>query len=251
MKAAVLAAGATGTLAPAAEATYKALVPVAQRPMVGYVVDALQAAEQVDEVFVVAGPQGPLPTEAIGGVRQTNAAGEAFSDSVAAAARSAGNGILLLATADIPLLTPGAVDDTAKFALDSGADLTYTMAEADKVAAAFPGTRRTAVRLREGRFTGGNLVVAASDSLLQALETIQAAFGRRKNVIGLAMLLGPTFIARLALGLLTVEAVAARGSEILRCKAAVHLTSHPEVAFDVDKPSDLEAAEAAINGWRS
>ncbi len=246
MKAVVLAGGATGRLGPAAEATCKALVPLAGRPMVRYVVEALEAAERVGEVIVVVGPRGPLPADAVGRARQTTAAGEAFSDTVAAAARHGGNGPILLATADIPLLTPQAVDDAAQFALDSGADLTYTMADVEEVAAAFPGTRRTSVRLREGRFTGGNLVVADRDTLLHSLAAIQAAFARRKSIIGLTLLLGPLFLVRLALGRLTVEAAARRGSEILGCSVSVHLTTYPEVAFDVDKPSDLAAAEAVI-----
>jgi GTP:adenosylcobinamide-phosphate guanylyltransferase len=247
MKAAVLAGGAIGRLAPAAEATCKALVPLAGRPMVRYVVEALEAAERISEVTVVGGPRGPFPAEAVGRAKQATAASEAFSDTVAAAARSGGNGPILLATADIPLLTPQAVDETAQFALDSGADLTYTMADVEQVAAAFPGTRRTSVRLREGRFTGGNVVVAGSDTLLHALPAIQAAFARRKSIIGLTLLLGPLFLVRLALGQLTVAAAARRGSEILDCSVSVHLSTHPEVAFDVDKLSDLAAAEAAIN----
>jgi GTP:adenosylcobinamide-phosphate guanylyltransferase len=216
--------------------------------MVRYVVDALRAAEHVGDVTVICGPGGPLPPDAVDGVRQTTAASKAFSDTVAAAARSGGNGPVLLVTADVPLLTPQAVDQTARFALDRGADLTYTMAEAEQVAAAFPETKRTSVRLREGRFTGGNLVVADRDSLLHSLAVIQAAFARRKSIIGLALLLGPVFVVRLALGRLTIEAVARRGSEVLGCSIAVHLTKHPEVAFDVDKPSDLAAAEAAMAG---
>lgn len=246
MKAAVLAGGKAGALTPALPTAYKALVPIAGRPMVQYVVEALQAAECVDEVVVICGPQGLLPPEAVGGVKQVSAASGAFSDTVAAAARIAENSRVLLATADTPLLTPGAADDTVRFGLDSEADLTYTMADAARVAAAFPGSKRTTVRLREGRFTGGNMVVAASDTLLLALKTIESAFARRKSIIGLALLLGPVFLVRLALGLLNVEAAAARGSEILGCKIAVHLTPYPEIAFDVDKPSDLIAAERAI-----
>jgi molybdopterin-guanine dinucleotide biosynthesis protein A len=247
LKAAVLAGGLAGKLVPTAEATYKALVPVADRPMVGYVVEALGAAQQIGEVIVVSGPQGLLPASAIGDARQATAASTTFGDTVAAAARAAGNGLLLLATADIPLLTPEAADDTVAFALDSGADLTYTIADVEGVLAAFPGTTRTSVRLQEGRFTGGNLVVAQADSLLQGMAAIQNAFGRRKSILGLALLLGPLFVLRLALGRLTVEAAAARGSEILGCSVAVHLSRYPEVAFDVDKPSDLAAAEAALN----
>ncbi len=247
MKAAVLAGGKAGALMPADPTAYKALVPIAGRPMVQYVVEALQAAECVDEVVVICGPRSLLPPEAVGGAKQVSATSEAFSDTVAAAARTAENSRVLLATADTPLLTPEGADDTVRFGLDSEADLTYTMADAAQVAAAFPGSKRTTVRLREGRFTGGNMVVAASETLLLALKTIESAFTRRKSIIGLALLLGPVFLVRLALGQLTVEAAAARGSEILGCKIAVHLTPHPEIAFDVDKPSDLRTAERAID----
>jgi CTP:molybdopterin cytidylyltransferase MocA len=214
--------------------------------MVQYVVEALREARTVEETFIVAGPGERLPAAAVASAEQVRAAGESFADTIAAAARHVGQGLLVVATADLPLLTAAAVDDAAQAALDSGADLTYTVAEVGSVLAAFPGNRRTSVRLREGRFTGGNLVVASASALLHSVETIQAAFGRRKSVVGLALLLGPMFIARLALGLLTFEGVAARAAQLLDCRVAVHVTPYPEIAFDVDKPSDLQAAKAAL-----
>lgn len=242
-----MAAGQGGELAASAGVDSRALVPVGGRPLVTRVVEALQGAESLERVVVVHAPGRPLPEQAVLGAPQVGAAGERFSDTIAAAAREGGDGFVCLVTADLPLLTPAAVDESVKFALDSGADLTYTIAEAGMVAEAFPGTVRTIVRLREGRFTGGNLVVARAASLLTGLERIETAFGRRKSIVGLTMLLGPMFLLRVAFGRLSVADAAARGAQIMGCRVAVHATRYPAVGFDVDKPSDLEVAERLLS----
>jgi GTP:adenosylcobinamide-phosphate guanylyltransferase len=244
---AVLAGGGRSDFAAAHGVETKALIRVAGRPLVTYVVEALQAAKSIDEVVVVCSPGGLLPDEAVLAARQITASGEGFEDSVAAAARASSASHVCLVTADLPALTGEAVDATAKFALDSDADLTYTISEIGKVAEAFPGTVRTTVRLREGEFTGGNFIVARPEALLGALATIGSAFGRRKSIVGLTLLLGPMFLLRLVLGRLSVADAAARGEQILGCRVAVHESPYPEIGFDVDKPSDLELAEALLS----
>jgi len=243
---AVLAGGGASDFAAAHGVATKALIPVAGRPMVAYVVEALRAAQTVTDIVVVCGPGGCLPEAAVVGARQVTAEGEGFSDTVAAGARAAGDGFVCLVTGDLPALTGECVDATVKFALDSGADLTYTMAEVGRVAERFPGTLRTVVRLREGRYTGGNLAVARPDALLKSLARIESAFGRRKSIVGLTLLLGPMFLLRLGLGRLSVADAAARGAAILGCRVAVHASDYPEIGFDVDKPSDLELAEKLL-----
>jgi len=245
---AILAAGKGGGLAESAGVPVKALVPVAGRPLVTYVVAALQGARTLDDVVVICGPGAPLPEEAVLGARQVGAAGEGFSDTISAAAHAAGDGLVCVVTADLPALTPRSVDATVKFALDSGADLTYTIADVGAVAEAFPGTVRTVVSLREGRFTGGNLAVARPEALLDGLARIESAFGRRKSIVGLTLLLGPMFLLRLLFGRLSVADAAARGAALLGCSVAVYASPHPEIGFDVDKPSDLDLAERLLAG---
>jgi GTP:adenosylcobinamide-phosphate guanylyltransferase len=244
---AILAAGKGGDLADSVGVSAKALVPVAGRPLVTYVVEALQNAQTLDDVVVIHGPDAPLPEEAVLGARQVMAAGDSFSDTITAAVEAADEGLVCLVTADLPALTPESVDATVKFALDSGADLTYTMADVGAVAEAFPGTVRTVVSLREGRFTGGNLAVARREALLNGLARIESAFGRRKSIVGLTLLLGPMFLLRLLVGRLSVADAAARGGAILGCRVAVYASPHPEIGFDVDKPSDLELAERLLS----
>jgi len=246
LKAVVLAAGVGGDLADSMGVPAKALVPINGIPMARYVVAALDACQTISETVLITSPRAKLPDDATGGAKQIHAAGEKFSDTIAAAARIDGDGPIVIVTADLPCLTPESVDATANFALDSGAHFTYTMADADMCESSYPGTKRTAVRLREGRFTGGNIVVARRDILLHCLELLNSLFGNRKNVLRLAMMLGPGVLIRLALGTLSVEQAAARGSKILGGEVAVHASQYAEIAFDVDKPSDLEAAKVAL-----
>ncbi len=246
VKAVVMAAGAGGEFADSMGVPAKALVPIDGVPMVRYVVEALAACQTVSETVLVTSPRAKLPDDATGGVKQVHAAGEKFSDTIAAAARIEGDGQIAIITADLPCLTPESVDATVNFALDSGADFTYTIADADMCESSYPGTKRTSIRLCEGRFTGGNIAVARRSTLLQCQELLNSLFGNRKNVPRLAMMLGAGVLIRIALGTLTLEQAAARASKILGGEVAVHASQHAEIAFDVDKPSDLEAAKVAF-----
>lgn len=247
----ILAAGGASDFAGAYGVPTKALIPVAGRPLVTYVVEALRAAHGLCDLVIIRSPESLLPESATLGVPQVPAAGTRFRDSIVAAAEAAKNDPLCIVTADLPALTPRSIDATINFALDSGADLTYTIVEADAVARAFPGSTRTTVRLKEGRFTGGNAVVVRVETLLTSLARIERAFGRRKSIIGLTMLLGPLFLWRLARGRLSVEEAAARGATILGCRVAVYVSPYPEIGFDVDKPSDLEVAEKVLSRSQS
>jgi hypothetical protein len=55
------------------------------------------------------------------------------------------------------------------------------------------------------------------------------------------------FLLRLLVGRLSVADAAARGGAILGCRVAVYASPHPEIGFDVDKPSDLELAERLLS----
>jgi 2-phospho-L-lactate guanylyltransferase (CobY/MobA/RfbA family) len=162
-------------------------------------------------------------------------------------ALEAGEARLLVATADIPFLTGVAVADFLERAREIGAGFAWPIVPAEACEAAFPGTRRTTLRLREGTFTGGNLALLDPAFLREREAVLRAAYARRKSVVGLARLLGAPLLLRLAAsrvapGLLSVAHAEAAVGRVLGVKTRAVVSHFAELGADVDKPEDLDAA---------
>lgn len=153
---------------------------------------------------------------------------------------------LLVVTADIPFLTPDAITALLKEAPD--ADFVYTIIPAALCQAAFPEMRRTTLRIAEGEFTGGNVVLLNPAFLRTSEAVVRKAYALRKNVPGLAALLGPTTIlrllaSRLAPTLLTLPQLEAAVSRLLGgARARALVSPFPGVGADVDHPEDVALA---------
>jgi CTP:molybdopterin cytidylyltransferase MocA len=231
-----------------AGASYRAVIPLAGRPMVEYVLQALREAECISQVVLV----GPDEVQA--------AADAALFDDAAPSgsglAESLFNGIqrldqegeVLAVTGDIPLLTPLATCDFVDRALASGADVSYCIIPKEDCEARFPGARRTYAHVREGRFTGGNFTLLRADIAAAKEDLIRRLYLSRKSVFQLANILGPSFVIRLAFGMLGIEDVERRAAQILGARVKAVISHHPEIGFDVDKPSDLEAVRSIMEG---
>src|SRR5207249_831345 len=134
----------------------RGLIPIQGRPMVGYVLSALEDAASAGEAVVV-GPAALSP--ALRGTRLVLEGPDLLFNIVAGLSALPGDGPALLLTSDIPFLTGIAVDDFIERSLSTGADLCYPIISESASLTQFPGMRRTYARLREGRFTGGNMML--------------------------------------------------------------------------------------------
>jgi CMP-2-keto-3-deoxyoctulosonic acid synthetase len=148
---------------------------------------------------------------------------------------------LLVVTADIPLLTPRAIDDFISRAESLAADIVYPIVNQEQCENRFPGQKRTYVRLKEGTFTGGNIMLLRGRFIRQQQFLIERVYAMRKKPLKLAGMLGFSLILRLCLGLVSLSEVEQAAGRLIRGRAKAVITTFPEVAFDVDKPADLEA----------
>lgn len=246
MKAVVLAgqpnSGALGNF----REPWEALVPVLGRPMVEYVVDALLAACSVDGVVVV-GPASERPGVRV--VEPGSSVWDNLAAGVAALAASEETARVLVATADIPLLTPAAVDALVAAGSDD-VDVVYPVVPKAVCDAQLPGTRRTYVRLREGLFTGGNLFML-NPSVLERVRTIgERLVGHRKSPRQLARDVGAGILFKFMLGRLALGDIEERVAQRFGVRGKAVVFPYAEVGVDIDKPSDLSLAERALGRGR-
>lgn len=225
---------------------HKALMPIAGQPTINWVVQALLEAERVGPVVVVTETEevrAALPAT----VARVAPEGTGFVDSIAAGvAHFPQAERVLLCTCDLPLLTAAAVDDFIARALDTNAELCYSIVRASRLEE-LPGRQhRTVIRLREGRFTGGNLAYLGKAFVEREGARLTRAFAGRKNPIKLAALFGLYFIWRLLWGRLSLAEILAKAESLLGVPVAVVDSHHVEICIDLDKPEHVEIAEEML-----
>ena len=247
--AAVIAGGRWKGETPAGMTEWRALSPVAGRPMVAYILDALAAAKTIHDTILV-GP--PELSEAFPSIHRLDPTPTLTGNVLAVSQYAAGKGRILLVGSDIPLLTPQSVDNFIHACSSTDAKLYYPVIPKDVVLSRYPDMRRTFLKLRDGVYTGGNLILADPQFLLDSGPKVQALYNARKSPFGIARILGPQLLIRMVLTaaagipLLDIPLAARLVGRALGAPVAGITVNDPEIGADLDSIDELPAFERAL-----
>jgi molybdopterin-guanine dinucleotide biosynthesis protein A len=223
----------------------RALIEVGGKPMLLRVVEGLRESELCGPITVI----GKVPPSDY--YSRLPDKGDFVSNTVSGAVANEDAPFVLICTCDLPFLTGESVTDFLTAALEkatqSGASVIYPVVAVGRCYQRFPGLKRTALKLKEDRFTGGNLMLARPQFLISQRQRIADAYRARKSPLRLANMLGWDMIFRLLVSqtlmpnLLTLPLLEKRISQLIAGPARVFVSAYPEIATDVDKPSDYAA----------
>lgn len=166
--------------------------------------------------------------------------GERMVDNLAAGARALQAEQLLVCSCDIPLVIAAELNEFVDAARARNLDIAYPIVPRAVCESAFPGGRRTYARLRDGEFTGGNAVLLPRVRVPALVDLANVAYGARKNPARLARMLGAALVLKFITKTLRIADVETRAGRILGCHAGAVQVKGAAIAFDVDKPHDLE-----------
>ncbi|MCL6451655.1 MAG: nucleotidyltransferase family protein [Acetobacteraceae bacterium] len=235
-----------GKLKECSAAPFEALVPIKGRPMIRYVVDALRGSKAVEQVVVV-GPVAELTPVVEGdGLRLVAPVGNIIDNALEGIRALPRDKKVLVATADIPLITAGMIDGFLDLCSRRDADFYYPIIERRLAEERFPNVKRTYVPIREGVFTGGNVVLLEPDAALRSADRARRFIDYRKSPLKMASILGWGFLFRLVTKSLSVPDLEVKISRLFDLRGVAVFCPYPEIGVDVDKPSDLELAEAVM-----
>jgi len=230
----------------------KGLIPIAGRPMISYVVEALGGAQHVGPIVVVGllpeeSPPFSVPISHVPDHGDMLANAEAgICHALAQAPHLAG---VLISSADLPLLTPAVVDDFIEECLLTEHDLYYGVVERSVMEGRFPASRRTYVRLTDGEFAGGDLILMRTGVMMANQELWRRLAQARKNPIRQAFMLGGLWpLAKLLTHRMSLAEAVQRVSRALQIRGRAVVCACPEVGMDVDKPFQLEIARTELEG---
>lgn len=242
--------GKTDALLETAGAENKALIPIAGKPMVKWVTDALAGSRYVDRLCLVGLDEscgidfGPKPVVFVPDQ------GRLTKNLWAGAARvlqdTTNRERILVCACDIPLITTAIVDDHIATMLASQHDLYYTAVDRATMLARFPASRRSYTHLRDGVLCGGDLNMASGQAAESNKELWDDLLEARKSALRQAWRVGIWPLVQLATGTLSIAAAERRAEKILGLKCHVVRTPHAEIGMDVDKPFQLDIVRAEL-----
>ena len=239
----------------AAGVSCKVLAPVGGRPMLERVLDALGASAWVAG-GLVCGPAAPLVHQEPRlrslldrpGLSWVAPEGSPCRSVLSALDRLEGAFPVLVTTGDHALLTREMVDRFCAASAASGGDLTAGLAPWRSVMEAYPGTRRTRTRFRDGPFCGCNLFAFLTPASRQAAVLWREVETERKKPLRIIRRLGWGTLLRYAAGRLTLEEGLRRISRRMGLRVNAVILPQPEAAIDVDSEADWRFADAIAAG---
>ena len=217
----------------------RALAEIGGVPMVRHVLRALRAAETIDRVLLVA-PEGfPDQPEA----DERVVAGGGLEENIARGLeRIADRPFFLVVTADVPFLTPEAVDDYVRRSAALDVDCCFPGIPRAACERRFPGMRRTYVPIGKEAYTAGNLVFQRSATYAKQAALLREAYRRRKNPLFMARLIGVRNVVKFLARRLSLDDINAAASKLLGVRCRIVVSEFAEIGTDVDRPEDLLVA---------
>ena len=229
----------------------KALIPLAGKPMVTWVVEALYGSGIINNIVIVGLRADEIDLSGFP-VHFVEPAGGLIDNILVALARAREINPtaqkMILASSDIPLITPEIVCGYIEECGSQEADIYYTVVEQKTMEARFPDSRRTFVPfLKDGKFSGGDMFLADVTAPERTdVDLFRSLTSVRKNYFKEARLAGFGFIIRFLLRMMTLEEAAARVSKVVNLDVRAVNTRYAELGMDLDKPRQYEMIRSIL-----
>lgn len=221
----------------------KAFLPLGGRCMAEYVVEALVNSEMIGRVFLVA-PAKEISMNFISGVI---CGGKTLFESLCLGLRGIPNPTkkVLIVASDLPLLSPKSICNFISNAKEFEADLYYPFVERGDSEARFPDLPHTWLKLKEGVFCGGGVVLVNPERFKDLSELAKKVTTYRKAPWRLVALFGLLNMIKFAMRCLKVKELEKKGTQLLGFPVKGIQSHDPEIAFNVDDAEGfLRAAQA-------
>ncbi len=240
-------------VAKAADVRCKSLAPVGGAPMVFRVLEALRSSCSVEE-RILCGPPGTVMAQeselrdyvAAGGVKWFENRPTPSASAYHVLQQLPEKTPVLLTTSDHALLSPQIIDYFCRQSLVSACDVVAAVARHEEVTTAYPETRRTSYRFKDGAYCSCNLFAFLTPQARAAALFWRQVENQRKSPLRIIRAFGWTSVLRYVSGGMTLTGAMDRVSHRLGFKAGVVILPFPEAAIDVDSVRDWHAVRRIV-----
>ncbi len=226
----------------------KALLEIAGKPMIQWVLDALGNAKNVDNVIIT----GISPKSKITCKKPMyfiSNQGRMLANIVAGVDKSLElnkkNQYVLIVSSDIPAISSAQVDWLIETCMQTEDDLYYGICPREVMEARYPTSKRTYTHLKDIDLCGSDINIAHVDMAgPEYLDMWEKLIGNRKNPIAQAALIGLDTFFQVFTRSITLDQAVKKASDRLKINGRAIVWNEAEPCMDVDKPHQLELMRA-------
>ncbi len=221
----------------------KAMIDVAGKPMIQWILDALGNARSVDNIIVIGlspesgvtcrkplyfiANQGRMLANAVAGI---NKAIELKKDT----------DYVLLVSSDIPALRAEMVDWLVDTCMQTKDDLYYGICPREVMEKRYPDSKRTFTHLKDMDVCGADINMSHVRMATEHLDMWESLIGNRKSPLKQARIIGLGTLFALFTRRLTLNDAVQRVCNRIGIRGRAIVWPYAEACMDVDKPHQLE-----------
>lgn len=221
----------------------KALIDISGKPMIQWVLDALNESQKVDNIIIIGlSPKSGLASKKP--LHYISNQGRMLANIVAGVNKSLElnkkNEYVLIVSSDIPALKGDMVDWLVDTCMETRDDIYYGVCPSDVMETRYPTSNRTYTKLKDMHVCGADVNIIHVNQVTQHLDTWEKLIGNRKSPLRQAAVIGWDTLFQLATRQFTLQGLVERASERIGIKGRAITWDKAEPCMDVDKPHQLE-----------
>jgi len=221
----------------------KAMIPIGDKPMIQWVLDALAAAKLIDRVVLIGLSdeiQVEYPREIVRIEDQGSMVANIMAGAKTLLAFENPGQYALVTASDIPSVTPQAIDWISEQTVKAQKDLVYTVVTQEVMEKRFPGSKRSFIPLKDMKICGGDVNAICLAKVNYENPMWRKLIDARKNALKQAALLGIGTLFLILFKAITLAKAEKRICKQLDVNGMVLPSPYAELAMDIDKPGQLE-----------
>lgn len=247
----ILAGGASPNdpLAELAQGKPKSLIPIAGKPMVQWVLDAVNDAPSIGTVALI-GLDDSSPLKCTKPLISLPDLGSLMAN-IQQGARTfqelhPDETHILSISADIPGITGEIVEAMSKEYAGFNYDIYYSVVSREVMEKRYPESKRTYIKVKDGQFCGGDLNCYSKRAALDPAGVWKDLIKLRKSPLKQAAIIGYGTLMLLLLRQLTLAQAAERVCRRLGITGKALQVPFAEIGMDVDKPFQFDMVQADL-----
>ena len=221
----------------------KALLEIAQKPMVQWVLDAICGSEKINRIVMVGlePDSGLACSKSITYIPNQGAMLDNVRTSIDKVVELNPEAkLILLVSSDIPALTTEMVDWAIETAEETEDDMYYNIITREVMESRYPGSKRSFIKFKDAEICGGDMNIVRASAASGNDELWTRLIAARKNIFKQAALFGFSTLVLMLTRRLSIHDAAPRISKQIGIRGRAVFCPYAELGMDVDKPYQYE-----------
>ncbi len=240
-----------------ADVDYKALIDIHGKPMLTRILDAVVKSDMASYILIAGVPEEKvtLPEgidesivdyylvtgETVDKVVKTgNFVLEKAKESPGIFEPGTTNGMYIMG--DVPVINSDSIKNFINSCTDRSGEFYYPIINKNDMDQSFPENGRSFNKIEGQYYCGGDIVMIDLTKLEKSYSKIQLVADNRKSLIKGMFFASPIIFLKYILKRIKLKEIEKLMTKVFEVDSRLIISSNPEIAFDVDKPYQLDLA---------